>query len=76
MFAWEYARYKHATYPEQISVALADARSVLTAEEIARLSAVKARYQGHPTCVECDLDERRLGFARWLVDHGQLREDI
>jgi hypothetical protein len=76
MFAWEYARYKHTTYPEQISVAIADVRTELTAEEIARLAAVRARYQGHPKCVEFDLDERRLTFVRWLVDNGRLSEGL
>ncbi|HEU5348323.1 MAG TPA: hypothetical protein VFU63_06895 [Ktedonobacterales bacterium] len=70
MYLWEYLSNQYA--PDLVS----DEQAPLTAEEIARLAEVRARYQGHPACVEFDLDERRLTFARWLVDRGWLREDL
>lgn len=69
MYPWEYARNRIADHPS------ADAQSILTEQELARLTKVRARYRGHPKCVEFALDERRLAFARWQVDRGWLRED-
>lgn len=70
VYPWESARYRHSTQPD------AGEQSILTTGEVTRLTKIRARYRGHPTCVEFDLDERRLAFARWLVDCGWLREDL
>lgn len=70
MYPWEYARSKYAIRPDS------NEQTCLTLEEIARLTAVRARYRGHPACLEFDLDERRLAFAHWLVDRGWFREDL
>jgi hypothetical protein len=53
-----------------------DPAEYLSAEEIAKLSQVQAQFQGHTDCVELELNERRLGFVRWLVDRGLLGEDL
>jgi hypothetical protein len=50
--------------------------ATLTDEEISRLSKIRAQYDGHPECIELELDERRLTFARWLVNSGSFREDM
>lgn len=48
----------------------------LTREEISQLSKIRAQYDGHPECIEFELDERRLIFARWLMNSGSFREDL
>ncbi len=45
-----------------------------TPEEIAKLAALQARSRSID--IEMGLDERRLRFARWLVDHGKLSEGL
>lgn len=70
MYPWEYAKHRSTLRPDT------DTQAALTADEVARLMRVRAQYRGHPTCVEFALDERRLAFARWLVDCGWLREDL
>ena len=47
----------------------------LTAEEKARLQALRQRY---PTYSEYlpGMEERKLLFLRWLVQQGKLREDM
>lgn len=70
MYPWEYARNRSAAGVK------ADEPAILTQEEIARLAKIRARYHSNPRCIEYDLDEPRLDFARWLVEHGWLREDV
>lgn len=70
MYPWEYTAHRSAAQPEPSE------RGKLTAEEIARLTAVRAKYRGHPKCVEFALDERRLAFARWQVECGLLSEEL
>ena len=70
MYPWENAKNRSTAHPEP------NDRGRLTAEEIVRLTAIRAQYRGHPSCVEFDLDERRLAFVRWLVDCGWLREEL
>lgn len=45
-----------------------------TREELARLETLCGRFDCQPEYLELDLDERRLIFARWLIDHGKLGE--
>jgi hypothetical protein len=47
-----------------------------TSEEGQRLIALRQRLALRPTPVDLDIDERRLQFARWLVEHGRLSEDV
>ena len=47
-----------------------------TEDEIARLNDLSQRFQHHVGYFELELDERRLEFARWLVQHGRLSEDL
>jgi hypothetical protein len=68
MSAWDYVKAKYATSP------LVDLGEEFTEEECVKLKSIRARFGGHPECAELDLNERRLAFARWLVDHGQLSE--
>lgn len=70
MFPWEYARLKHS-----IELAVSPRRAFSTGE-LAKLAELQARFRGHPECVELDIDEQRLSFARWLVECGKLSEDI
>lgn len=70
MFLWEYARVKHST---QLA---ASPQEILSAEELARLTQLQVRFHGHPECVELALDELRLSFVRWLVDHGRISEEM
>lgn len=69
MFPWEYTILKHGA---QLA---ASPRKKFSAEELAKLTELQARFSGHPECVELDIDERRLSFARWLVDRGHLSEE-
>ena len=43
--------------------------------EIQRLSTLQVRHREHPELVDLPVEERRLQFARWLVEHGRLSED-
>lgn len=47
---------------------------VFTAEELARLSALRQYFQQHPDHGDSQAEIRRLEFARWLVLHGNLSE--
>lgn len=47
-----------------------------TPEEKERLLAVSQHFSAHPEYLESGIDERRLTFARWLVEHGRLSEDL
>jgi uncharacterized membrane protein YeaQ/YmgE (transglycosylase-associated protein family) len=43
--------------------------------EIESLSALQLRYRERPDSLDMPLDESRLRFARWLVEHGGIGED-
>jgi hypothetical protein len=47
-----------------------------TTEEKERLLALCQHFSAHPEFLESGIDERRLTFARWLVEHGRLSEDM
>lgn len=51
-------------------------QSSFTPEELARLEALRNRVQSCSVDIEVGLDECRLKFARWLVEHGKLSEDL
>lgn len=44
-------------------------------DEIDRLSKLQLRYRAQPDRLDLPLDECRLRFARWLVEHGRMGED-
>lgn len=69
MQAWESGTHV-ASQPAELDVAQ------FTEDEIARLVDLSRRFHDHGQYIELDLDERRLEFARWLVQHNRLREDI
>jgi hypothetical protein len=45
-----------------------------SAVEIARLTELRHNFFAHTEYLERVIDERRLEFARWLLDHGKLSE--
>lgn len=51
-----------------------DAR--FTIEEKARLSRLRERVECHPNPLDLvDIEQRRLEFVRWLVQHGKVSEE-
>lgn len=46
-----------------------------TPEELAKLLALRTLISSHSPYDELGLDEKRLKFARWLVEHGRLSDD-
>jgi hypothetical protein len=47
-----------------------------TPEEAARLRNLRENFHEHVEYLERLVDERRLGFVRWLIDTGRLNESI
>jgi len=45
-----------------------------TTDEVARLTSLRRNYHEHTEYLERVIDERRLEFARWLLDRGKLSE--
>lgn len=45
-----------------------------TPEEWARLNALRTNFRSRAEYLERVIDDRRLEFARWLVEHGKLSE--
>ena len=45
-----------------------------TADEVSRLTQLRSNFHAHAEYLERVIDERRLEFARWLLDHGKLSE--
>jgi hypothetical protein len=43
--------------------------------EVAALLVLRRRWRQEPDLLDLSPDERRLKFARWLVEHGRLSED-
>jgi len=46
-----------------------------TPEELAKLLALRTLFTNHSPFEELGLDEKRLKFARWLIEHGQLSDE-
>lgn len=44
--------------------------------ELAQLRALRDQHAATRTCIQMGLDEQRLSFVRWLVEHGRIGEDI
>jgi hypothetical protein len=47
-----------------------------TAEEAARLRDLRDNFHEHAEYLERVLDERRLGFVRWLIETGRISESV
>ena len=45
-----------------------------TTDEVSRLTNFRRNYHEHTEYLERVIDERRLEFARWLLDRGKLSE--
>jgi hypothetical protein len=45
-----------------------------SAEELARLNALRTSFRSRAEYLERVIDDRRLEFARWLVENGKLSE--
>ena len=60
----------------QKKTALVELGHQFTAEERARLRALRQHFRSLPVYVELALDPQRLRFARWLVEQGKLRESL
>lgn len=43
-------------------------------DEVTRLTDLRRHFHEHTEYVERVIDERRLEFARWLLDNGKLSE--
>ena len=43
-------------------------------EELARLNALRTNFRSRAEYIERVIDDRRLEFARWLVENGKLSE--
>jgi hypothetical protein len=48
--------------------------AAVTPQETLRLMELRQRFRGQPEYLELDINERKLQFALWLVEHGQLNE--
>jgi hypothetical protein len=49
--------------------------TTFTPEELSRLRAFPEQYETNQACAEFGLDERRLRFERWLVQHQRIGEN-
>ena len=45
-----------------------------TTDEVERLMDLRRNFYSHSEYLEQMIDERRLEFARWLLDNGKLSE--
>jgi hypothetical protein len=45
-----------------------------TADEVARLVDLRRNVHAHTEYLERVIDQRRLEFAQWLLEHGKLSE--
>ena len=45
-----------------------------TSEEVTRLTDLRHNFFAHSEYLERVIDERRIEFARWLLEHGKLTE--
>jgi hypothetical protein len=46
-----------------------------TADEVARLSNLRRNFHSHADYLRRVLDDRRLEFARWLLENGKLDDE-
>ncbi|HEX8036695.1 MAG TPA: hypothetical protein VF510_22750 [Ktedonobacterales bacterium] len=67
MFLWEKANQTRRA---------ATLAASFTPEEFARLYLLREQYETSRDCGEFGLDERRLRFARWLVEQGRLNDGV
>lgn len=70
MYPWE--RMKSQRGRTQVSTS----PTAFTPEGYAKLATLRLRLQDRAVDLELGIDERGLRFARWLVEHGKLSEDI
>lgn len=61
-------------YTNNLNGPPATLRGNFTAEEVSRLTQLRGNFHVHSEYLERVTDERRLEFARWLLDHGKLSE--
>jgi len=47
-----------------------------TSDEMSRLDALRRNYTNHAEYLERVIDDRRMEFARFLLEHGRLSEDL
>lgn len=45
-----------------------------TSDEVTALTDLRRNFYAHTEYLERVIDERRLEFARWLMEHGKLSE--
>lgn len=50
--------------------------SLFTAEELSRLSELRENVHTHVEYLERVIDDRRMEFGRWLLEHGKITEGI
>jgi hypothetical protein len=66
MMSREYST-NNTTSPTKLS-------DMFTPDELSRLDALRQNFYTHAEYLERVIDDRRLEFARWLLDHGKLSE--
>ncbi len=74
MYPWE--RMRNQRSESQASRRPAAVATTFTPEEIAKLATLRTHLQSRAVSIELGLDDRRLAFARWLVEHGKLSEGV
>jgi hypothetical protein len=73
---WRPIKRTDTSTPKELAPLQAKELAPLRAKELAPLRTLSERDDAPQLCVEPVLDERRLRFARWLVEHGKLSEDV
>lgn len=48
--------------------------SFFSTDEMGRLESLRQNYYQHAEYLERVIDDRRMEFARWLIEHGKLSE--
>jgi hypothetical protein len=74
MFFWPHR--DKAIFLNSAQLKIPKLADVCSTDEVARLEEMRARLPAGSTCQEFGLDERRVGFVRWLITHGKLRENM
>ncbi len=46
--------------------------SQFTSEEAIHITRLQGLFRNYAVCYKLEIDYRRLGFARWLFEHGRL----
>jgi hypothetical protein len=65
-----------APHSQDTGIETTTLEGVFTPEELAGLLALRELASHRTVYDELGLDEKRLKFARWLVEHGKLSETI